>query len=120
MNTSTRSFEIVNGPSRDTLFDACKYAYDRQTTISVDFSVAIGYTTPPSQSQSGYIPMKLKNIRIDGIRHKNSSGTKFDLYGFCDADLEIYRYKYTASWKHYQFRATYDSKCRTGEITFVF
>ena len=31
--TMDRLYLIFNGPSRDTLFDACKYAYDKNAVI---------------------------------------------------------------------------------------
>ena len=34
-----RSYEIVNGPNKDTLFDACKYAYSKTTKFAIDFGV---------------------------------------------------------------------------------
>lgn len=119
MDTNRKSFDIVNGPSRDTLFDACKYAYDSRNTVLVDFEIAVGHTLPQSNPESAYIPMKIKNIIIGGILHEDGSGVNLNLYGWCDADLEILKYQYAPRWKHYKFKCYYDSKHRKGKITFV-
>ena len=40
MNTKTetkeRLYEIANGPSKDTLFDACKYAYSKNAKVTIE------------------------------------------------------------------------------------
>ena len=63
--------------------------------------------------------MKLKGIKIVGIRHEDGSGAGFRIHGYCDADLNLRDYKYSATWQHYKFRASYDTKHRTGEFTFI-
>ena len=44
VKTEEKRYSIETGPSRDTLFDACKYAYSKTTKFTVDFGVALGYT----------------------------------------------------------------------------
>lgn len=116
MNTSIteRFYEIMNGPSRDTLFDACKYAYAESARVSIDFVVAAGYTMPKGHPGRAYIPMKLTDIVISGIEHENGSGESFNLHGYCRADLQISGTTYSS----YYFRGYYNTKNRTGTISF--
>lgn len=118
MNTSIaeRAYEIMNGPSRDTLFDSCKYAYAGNAKVAVDFVVAIGYTMPKGHPGRAYIPMKLTDIVITSIEHEDGSGESFNLRGYCRADLIIRAGSTTYS--NYHFRGYYNTKNRTGTISF--
>ena len=45
-STEKRLYDIVAGPSKAMLFDACKYAYAKTAKLPVDFTIAIRYTLP--------------------------------------------------------------------------
>lgn len=117
MNTSIteRSYEIMNGPSRDTLFDACKYAYAENAKVTIDFVVAAGHTMPKGHPGRAYIPMKLTDILIASIEHEDGSGDSFNLRGYCRADLRI---SGSTTYSNYHFRGYYNTKNRTGTISF--
>ena len=115
-NLTERYYEIVNGPSRDTLFDACKYAYAENAKVTIDFVAAAGYTMPKGHPGRAYIPMKLTDIVIAGIEHEDGSGESFNLHGYCHANLLISAGSTTCS--NYRFRSYYNAKHRTGTINF--
>ena len=110
----TKNFEIISGPSKDAVFDACKYAYNKNTKVALDFKVAIGYTTPPSHPATGCIPMSITDTKITGIRHEDGSGDSFILCGYCHADLNG-----GTAYKLYKFEACYNTKKRKGNISFI-
>lgn len=117
-----RSYDIVDGPNVDRLFDACKYAYGCKTgrltiRIPIHFSVAIGYTLPKDQPGAGYIPMAIDGLVITGIEHTDNSGASFRLQGYCKADLNSMRGR-SNTLEPYRFEASYDSKARKGRISF--
>ena len=114
---STRSYDIVSGPCKDTLFDACKYAYSKNVKIQVVFSIAIGYTAPKHDPGCCYIPMSIADIRITSIEHEDGSGESLNLRGYCRADLTNYGGTSTAL-KPYKFEAYYNAKTRRGFISF--
>ena len=114
---SERKFEILYGPNRDLLFDACKYAFCGRVVIPIDFSVATGYTAPPNKSGSAYIPAKFKTICLESITHESDTGYVFCLKGTCEADI------HPGDWNHlqykgYAFEAHYDTQSRKGTIQF--
>lgn len=109
MNTQDeRSYEIVNGPNKDTLFDACKYAYGK-TKVIVNFSIVAGYT-PSSHTR---IPMLLRDITICGIEHEDGSGESFNLHGHCKVDGAL-----STRVRICRFKAYYNARSRKGFITF--
>ena len=110
-------YEIVVGPSKDLLFDACKYAYSKNANISVSFSIAAGYTMPANDPTAGCIPMRIKNIRICSIEHEDGSGESFNLHGYCMADLNSFHAN--VNYESYRFKAYYNTKNRRGCITFT-
>ena len=117
MNTNTKKgYDIVNGPSRESLVDAFKYAYDKQSRVNVAFHVAVGYTGKPGDPTTGYVRMHIKDIRIARIEHEDGSGTSFNLDGYCYADLESV--SSAATYKRYNFKAYYNAKSRKGYIEF--
>lgn len=116
-NTTERLYEIMNGPSRDTLFDACKYAYSKFNKIHVEFTVAAGYTMPKGSPGRAYVSLRLTDIIIAGIAHENGSGESFNLYGYCHADLNSFGGQVT--YKNYYFSAYYNTQTRTGTIKFT-
>ena len=115
-----RVYDIVAGPGKDLLFDACKYAYSKNARIPVEFTVAIAYTMPPSDSGCAYILMALTGIRICGVEYEDGSGESFNLHGFCRADLDsLSGSKDDAVFKPYRFEAYYNTKRREGTISFT-
>lgn len=115
MNTET--YQIVNGPGRDTLFDACKYAYS-DVKLYANFTVALGYTMPPNDPSAAYIPMTLKEVKVIGIEHENGSGHSFNLYGYCKANLSVIGMQEKTPCNTYKFMAYYNAKTRKGTIRF--
>lgn len=120
MNTNIderSTYVIENGPSKDLLFDACKYAYSSEVRIRINFSVAIACTMKPGDSGCAYVPMKVLNFRIISIEHEDGSGDRFNIYGHCDAATS----ENTDSivYSPYKFRAYYDTRQRRGRITFI-
>ena len=114
MNTNKeRSFEIVSGPNKDTLFDACKYAYSKNSKIAVEFGVALGYTMPRDHPGCAYFPMNMRGVVISSIEHEDGSGESFNLQGYCRASLDI-----NQNLKAYRFEAYYNTKKRSGTICF--
>ena len=114
MNTKgikERSYEIVNGPNKDTLFDACKYAYSKTVKFAIGFGVAAGYTMPRNHPGCAYVPMDMSNVTICGIEHEDGSGESLIIHGFCKAALH-------GSSESYRFKAYYNAKNRTGTIVF--
>jgi hypothetical protein len=115
MNTN-RSYKIVGGPSRDTIFDACKYACDERVSIPVEFKVAIAFTAPPDDPGCTYIEMGMTDVVITGISLEDGSGSSFNIEGSCKADLSSFSTKH--DFKSYRFKAWYNTKKREGTIRF--
>ncbi len=110
------SYDIVAGPNKDLLFDACKYAYDKSCKIDVQFSVASGYTTTPDNDpKCAYVLMDISDIMIAGIDHEDGSGDSFNIHGYCRIS-----HKPTAGFLLLpsKFVAYYNVKSRKGKITF--
>lgn len=114
-NQATMTLDIVGGPSRSTLFDACMYAYDPDTTIAVKFDIPRGYTAPKGHLGCAYIPLKVENLKITSILHEDGSGYSFILNGYCDTDLSIGGKNLTS----HKFEAYYNAKTRKGWIRFT-
>lgn len=111
------TYEILAGPNKDALFDACKYAYSKTARLTVNFSVAIGWTMPKGDPGAAYIPMSITDVVITSITHEDGSGESFNLRGYCRADLKNLG-RFDANYKPYRFKAYYNSKHRQGCITF--
>ena len=114
MNTKRKNFNIVDGPNRDMLFDACKYARDKTVRIPINFIVAIGYGIP--KNHPGF-QMYVSDIKIASIEHEDGSGEKFNLRGYCKADLDS-TVGNAETCTSYKFEAYYDTKNRSGCIMF--
>ena len=100
----SRSYDIVGGPNRDLLFDACKYAHSRGVDIPVVFSII-----------NSSVLTSIMNIRINGIEHEDGSGESFNLHGYCESDVN--HRGGIPVFKSYGFKAWYNSKSRKGYIT---
>lgn len=112
-----RHYEIVNGPNKDTLFDACKYAYSKTTKFAIDFEVAASYTMPRNHPGCAYVPMDMSDVTIHGIEHEDGSGESFNIHGICKVALHRSRLSNDAKLCC-KFKAYYNAKTRTGTITF--
>ena len=120
MNTKEQKYyDIVSGPSKDMLFDVCKYAYSKTVKMSVEFAVAIGTTTPKDRPGCAYVTMAIKDTRIVGIEHEHTTGESFMLHGYCKANPNSIGSESNTIYAAYEFKAYYDSKTRKGWITFI-
>ena len=108
-----RLYDIVDGPGKDKLFDACKYAYSGDSKVTVKFVVSLGTTMPKGHPGSAYILMPVTGFRINGIQHENGSGEGFNLQGLCKAAQD------SGTFKLCKFKAYYNSKSRKGRISFI-
>lgn len=116
--TKEKYYDIVSGPNKDMLFDACKYAYSKTAKLTVEFAVAIGYTMPNNHPGCAYIAMSITDIKIVSIEHEDGSGESFNLRGYCKADLNSLGGS-NVTYKSYRFKAYYNSKNRKGCITLI-
>lgn len=116
-NETERIFDIVAGPNRDMLFDACKYTYDKMVQISINFTVAIDYTMPKYHPGCTYIPMYISDIKVVSIEHEGGCGKSFNLHGYCKADLDS-KVGNAETCTSYEFKAYYNTENRSGYITF--
>ena len=116
-STEDRYLDIIAGPSKDRLFDACKYSYDDETRVPVEFSIALAYTKPKKDPGALCLMKKVTDLTISGIEHEDGTGDSLNLHGYCEANLTPY--DDVEGIKHYSFRAYYNAKRRTGFITFI-
>ena len=103
-----RSFNIVAGPSKDVLFDCCKYLSRFNNPIKITFTVIAGYTAPNNNPGRAAVYKEVRNVSVRSIQHEDGSGESFNLEGY--AEYEGARYKY---------KAYYSTKRRQGMMTFV-
>ena len=115
LDSQTVRFNISGGPSRDRIFDACKYVYDK-IRIDLDFKVILGYSTPKDDPCCAALEVPVKDFRIHKIMHEDGSGESFMLSGRCKADLDPCM-PIIKKYKEYGFSAWYNSKRRTGWIS---
>ena len=116
MNTNKeRVYDIVNGPNKDTIFDACKYAYVKDAQIPISFDIAAGYTIPKSEPGCDYIPLVAHNFKIISIENENGSGESFNLKGYCTIKRHL---DGSTVYEIYKFNAYYNTKRRKGTISF--
>ena len=109
-------YSILNGPNKDALFDACKYAYNENAQISINFVVMLGHTMPLGHPGDAIIAMAIRHIQITSIEHEDGSGESFNLAGYCEADLRSVTSKVT--YRPHRFTAYYNTKTRNGSISF--
>lgn len=114
MNTEGKSFDVVNGPSKDRLIDAFKYAYSKQTQISVKFSVVLSYTAPKDDPSCVRLIMLIDDFHIVSLQHENGSGHSFIVEGYCQASL----HSGTTQLEPYDYNMYYNAKTRKGTIEF--
>ncbi len=112
MDTNSKSFDIINGPGRDVLFDAFKYAYDKNSVISTSFTVALsGIKTRSGEC----FQIKTKDYKITSIEHEDGSGQSFNIRGYCSADIRLGAKEQIYEW--YKFTAYYNARTRMGYIS---
>lgn len=76
-------FEIVNGPSKEELFNACMhYADDNADTANI-FDILVSPDTKATH----------KSLAVDSITHEDGSGESFVLRGDCSIDNSFHRFK---------------------------
>ena len=100
MNTSNITLSIVDGPSRDLIFDSMKYAFESE--IPIEFKIA--------REDSSLI--KTRDTEVHTIQHEDGSGHRFNLEGYLDIKIE------GEGYLPRRFNAFYDTKTRRGSITF--
>lgn len=112
------NYEIVDGPSRETLFDALKYAYDDNVVISATFTVAPQEWNLPNQEPRPIFPAKTKSWRITHISHEDGSGYSFNIEGYCKANLRrhVTTYEGRTGYLMYRFKSYYNCRTRKGRI----
>ncbi len=103
MNTKGMVLQISDGPSKDRLFDACKYAYGKNV-IEINFRF----------QQNAENPVGVKNIKITTIQHEDGSGYSLNFSGFMDAKLPE-----RECFLPYRFLAYYDARTRKGYIRLI-
>lgn len=106
-----RYFNILTGPSRSMIFNACEHACE-DVQILLCFTVAAICKKQKRGEEYKYVPMDISDFRICGIEHYDDSGNNFIINGGCKAD-PIFTGK-----KTYRFKAYYDTERREGRITF--
>lgn len=82
MATNSNSFTIVDGPTKNLIFDSLKYAYsdDEHITMCPTFSI-------DSKMRVGNVSSQLKvihkiNLKIVGLRHEDGSGHSLIFEGY--------------------------------------
>ena len=112
VNPKKETFLIEDGPCRERLFDALKYAYDKGVNMTVKFSIAPDKDSHPSDH------FKVKNVRIAGIDHEDGTGHSFIVKGYLEICFgetmcnDIIKTDYT----YCRFDACYSTQTRRGRI----
>lgn len=121
MNTKMYQFyPIINGPSLDRMFDACKYAYSI-SEVRIDFSVRIGKTVSSESDPSRSLDVlaMTSDWKVVAIEHEDGSGESFNLKGYCSLqNTDPSSMKQIVS--PVSFMAFYQPKTRQGQIKFLF
>ena len=117
LDSQTVRFNINGGPSRDRIFDACKYLHDK-IKIDLDFKVILGYSTPKDDPCSAALEISVRDFRVHKIMHEDGSGESFMLSGRCKADLNPCM-PMIKQYREYSFSAWYNSKRRVGWISLL-
>ena len=90
------SVKIIDGPSREDVFNVCEHGYDKRYIINTTFTVS------PAEGRK----IAFKIDAIDSIRHQEETGHDFIISGKCTADCFYGR----------KFIARYSTSSRTGYI----
>ena len=124
MNSTSKSvtnyYEIVSGPSKSALFDACMYAYSKDAKIAVNFAIPQAYSNDSNDATKLYLPMRITDIAITGIQHEDGSGESFNLEGCCKVDIDYHiRNDGVCRYRYRRFSAYYNAKSRKGSFTLI-
>ncbi len=80
MTTTTVQYEILDGPSADRIIDSFKYAYNRDVSCEVEFTL-----TPHDSRLKGKLGQRKVSATINGLRYE--SGTPGMLIIWLNANL---------------------------------
>ena len=122
MNTKSVAYryDIINGPSKSALFDACMYVYNKDAKIAVNFTISQGYSNDTNDATKLYLPLPVTNINITGIEHEDGSGESFILKGYCNVDKDyLLRKENTYRYRYSRFSAYYNTGNRKGSFTLI-
>lgn len=130
MDTS-RSYDIVGGPSLDRIFDSFKYTQQRRAFVGVWFKIIEPSFRHPQQQP---VPVNIENVVINSIRcHDDDNDVAtFDDSGADSsvADTAVPWYEIggrcwsysdgskSGNYQRYRFNAYYNPKTRKGYISF--
>ena len=106
------NYDLADGPSRDTLLDAFKYAYSEEVEIPIKFTIVLGHD-PEGRI---IIPARTKKWRITKLQHEDGSGQSFNIEGYCKANLRITRSERITVYLTYRFKAYFNCRTRKGRI----
>lgn len=114
----SKNFDIVDGPNRELLVDAFKYAYDENIRMPLRFSIVLSQHR--NENSNVYISAKTKAWRITSLQHEDGSGQSFNIEGFCKAYLlPAYPTFGEIAYLSYRFKAYYSTKTRRGQIEMI-
>ncbi|MBR5046171.1 hypothetical protein IKX73_00880 [Candidatus Saccharibacteria bacterium] len=108
----SRAFDIIDGPNRYALFEACLHAAANDPVIvPVTFDVVEGYDAPPSEPGAWAMLLKCNSFRVLGIENEDGSGESWNIHGYCQSAA-------FGQLQDCKFEAYYNSKRRKGSIRF--
>ena len=125
MNNSTSKsvvdrYDIISGPSKATLFDACLYSYSKDAKIAVNFGISQGCSNHGDDATKLHLLLPVTNIKITGIEHEDGSGESFVIKGYCHVDKDyLLRKENTYRYRYSRFLAYYNAKNRKGSFTLI-
>ena len=108
-------FKIVDGPNRETIIDAFKYAYDDDSKVVANFAISL-WPKVPNPDQKVRILAKTKDWRVTSIQHEDGSGYSCNLGGYVKACLRLSTPERGVKYLAYRFKAYYNAKNREGTI----
>ncbi|MBQ1387762.1 hypothetical protein IIY68_03170 [Candidatus Saccharibacteria bacterium] len=118
LSKKVATYEIVGGPSTDRLFDALRYAYDKDVKIPINFGIVIGLSRPKNDPGCCSIGAHSCGLRLTSIQHEDGSGCSFNIGGYSDTGLKKGPYSEPLYVGH-KVKIYYNSKSREGHITFI-
>ncbi len=119
MDTNNKNmWKIVNGPNRDRLFDAVKYAYDEDVKVPLNFQVVYGTTMSVTHPGCANIYLRLKDVKVISIQHECGSGYSFNIEGYLKTRLDNPCEILETEMNDYKFTAYYDADVREGFMSF--
>lgn len=104
------TYKISNGPNRDVIIDAFKYAYE--TKIPLKFTITKFHPELLDHPEYVVYELETKNIRITSIEHESGTGYHLNLAGFIDAKTDN-------DWHPFRFEAFYNANTRKGHIKLI-